>query len=810
MSAAPLNLSAVRVSTFAHAQATRPLDRPLSDILSDIREGTHRAAIEPIREALGAGDVSRAKALKRSLPGFTAAGTFRKRANDALSASSGLIVADIDGLTGAQLADISFAVDIDPHAVAGFVSPSGTGYKILYRTDPGRPHADAFAAMRAHVRATHYVDVDPACRDVARLCFVSFDPELHDNPDAIPLPPAPPEPEPGAADDEFEALSARVGKPSRETVAALLDYIPPRPEYPEWVRIIAAVCDALPPDEACEVLDAWSPEEVAGEYREKCANRLASVTVGTLFHLAGRHAPQRVATLKARAVGWDTPAPLELHEPPPPLDYARIFPPGLSELREFCEAVQESLQVPSDSVPPLALALASIGTSRAIELELGPQWRETAPLWVSVLAHPGERKSALLGLLGKPVHDWQSEQRQSLAPALAKHREERRTEERKLKQLREEIKKRKKPEESNQLERKVQESAAALEMIPDLVAPELITSNATPEAIRDMLARNGEKVALVSAETDAGQLLGSRYANGGVANIDLFLAAYTGDPAPSHRVGKDVPLLHPALALVLCVQPEAVLKVIGNEEARGRGLVDRMALIHPPSRMGTRKTNPEPVPPSLLAWWGRTLQRLLDQPWPGRVMLTFEGLKQAEDPPHLMRLSSDAKRIFDILREYIESRIGEDGDLRPIAGFASKLPGLVARIALTMQAMQKINSEKITSDTMQAAVAWAPPLLGHFRAVLGNAAERPERKLARRLLTSLKRKKVPEISARDALRMVDGNGLSMTELDPALTVLVEHGWIRPIQALKSPKQGRPPSPRYAIHPEALATNGEQG
>ena len=60
------------------------------------------------------------------------------------------------------------------------------------------------------------------------------------------------------------------------------------PEFgqPDQIRIIAAVCDALPQDEDCEVFEAWRPEEVAGEYREKCSNRLTSVTVGTLFLFA--------------------------------------------------------------------------------------------------------------------------------------------------------------------------------------------------------------------------------------------------------------------------------------------------------------------------------------------------------------------------------------------------------------------------------------------------------------------------------------------------------------------------------------------
>ena len=71
---------------------------------------------------------------------------------------------------------------------------------------------------------------------------------------------------------------------------------------PDQIRIIAAVCDALPQDEDYEVLEAWSPEELAGEYREKCSNRLTSVSVGTLFHFARSHAPLRVATLDPNAV----------------------------------------------------------------------------------------------------------------------------------------------------------------------------------------------------------------------------------------------------------------------------------------------------------------------------------------------------------------------------------------------------------------------------------------------------------------------------------------------------------------------------
>ena len=73
--------------------------------------------------------------------------------------------------------------------------------------------------------------------------------------------------------------------------------IPTRPDYPEWIRVIAAVLDAVGGDrDAAEaLLIEWSPEERAGEYRRKLASPLERITAGTLFYLA-------------RSNGWTDPA----------------------------------------------------------------------------------------------------------------------------------------------------------------------------------------------------------------------------------------------------------------------------------------------------------------------------------------------------------------------------------------------------------------------------------------------------------------------------------------------------------------------
>ena len=55
--------------------------------------------------------------------------------------------------------------------------------------------------------------------------------------------------------------------------------------------------------------------------------------------------------------------------------------------------------------------------------------------------------------------------------------------------------------------------------------------------------------------------------------------------------------------------------------------------------------------------------------------------------PRVLGLTAEAKAVFDVLRAEVEGRPGPNGDLRPICGFGSKLPGVMARMALAFEAI---------------------------------------------------------------------------------------------------------------------------
>ena len=510
-----------------------------------------------------------------------------------------------------------------------------------------------------------------------------------------------------------------------------------------------------------------------------------------------------VEAARVEAEPWAKPHPLSA-PPPPTLDLDKAIPPGLAPFREFCAALAEHIQVPTDYVAPIAVAIASVGTARALEIEQRSGHRETAPLWLICLGLPSERKSGVLKVLQEPLNVWKDHEAAYLKHALASYDEKRRGIEAQLTGTRDKQKRATGPE-LTKLKTHALELRAELENMPELLAPELSVSTATPEGIRDGLIRNGEKLIWISDEANEADLLGKRYGDGGGADIDLPCKAYSGMP---HDVGRAKNVTHrlkrPALVLAIFTQPGVFAKVIKDETANDKGFVARLCPIWPESIMGERKYYGPPVPAELLQWWGDTFRRLLDLPWPGRVVLTADGPVRCEQATRIVPMSSDAEDVFRKLWNGIEARIGPDGDLRPVCGFAGKLPGVIARIALTLEAMQDPAAEFITADTMRAACEWAPFLLAHFRAVLGDAAEGDDMKLARRVLAKVKRNNLAELSARDALRLFShGTGRTMEELKPALELLIDYDWLRGPPAAQHGTKGNA-SPRYTVNPAALA------
>jgi hypothetical protein len=259
------------------------------------------------------------KEYKESLPAVTFAGLFSYRENDGWEFPSGLLPADLDNLDS-DLPAVREKLRQSPHLFFDCESVSGSGLRAVFRIPIGtRPDEEryraCFEAVQQHVLAICGVEIDPACKDPVRLSFVCADRNARLNLEATPIALLPEKPEKSQASRKSKAATSksnpRDSKPSKAKIREALGFIPQRPDYPDWFKLVAAVGDALPEADAIEVLNEWSPEEQEGEYAAKLRSGLKKIHVGTLFHIAkeyGWEPPTRKSSateLAEMAAGFD-------------------------------------------------------------------------------------------------------------------------------------------------------------------------------------------------------------------------------------------------------------------------------------------------------------------------------------------------------------------------------------------------------------------------------------------------------------------------------------------------------------------------
>lgn len=142
--------------------------------LERIRNGKSKELVEKAREAK---TKKEADELKKKLPAVCFSGLFNKRKDSELVEHSGYIVLDFDNVTNiAQKRNELCAIS---YITAVWVSPSGKGLKALVQIEWKTMHKEHFDALM-----NDFSDIDKTGRNVSRLCFESYDPDLYYNPNS--------------------------------------------------------------------------------------------------------------------------------------------------------------------------------------------------------------------------------------------------------------------------------------------------------------------------------------------------------------------------------------------------------------------------------------------------------------------------------------------------------------------------------------------------------------------------------------------------------------------------------------------------
>ncbi|ADB34565.1 conserved hypothetical protein [Kribbella flavida DSM 17836] len=501
------------------------------------------------------------------------------------------------------------------------------------------------------------------------------------------------------------------------------------------------------------------------------------------------HEPmERPAAVEAGPV-WDgAPVPLKTDRLLRPFP-VEVFPGWLAD---HVTAVAEATQTPADLAGSVALACLSTAAGGKVLVQVDRSWLEQINLYTVTALPPGSRKSPVFRAMTGPLSDAE----QTLRETTAERRVEAELAARVASARAEDLAKKAERASANQQEALADATAAAKEaaaiVVPAL--PQLMTDDVTPEACVSLMAAQGGRIAVLSAEGDVfATLTGTRYS--AAPNLGVFLKGHAGDPIQVDRKGRESESIErPALTLGVTTQPGTLQGLAAQPGFRDRGVIARILYSLPVNTVGTRNNQAEPVPESIESSYRESLKAL--------VLVLAE-----RDSPHHLQLTPEARRVLLEFQDWIEPRLHPTtGQLAAITDWASKLAGAVVRLAALLHLAHTFTTgfaAPITADTMRAAERVGRYYLDHALAVYDlMGRSEPDLDDAREVLAWINDHGQETFTRRDLLRAKNGrSGLNTAaDLEAPLRVLIDHGYIR----LRENKPGRGrPSIAYDVHPAAL-------
>jgi hypothetical protein len=371
-----------------------------------------------------------------------------------------------------------------------------------------------------------------------------------------------------------------------------------------------------------------------------------------------------------------------------------------------------------------------------------------------------------------------------MAPIIADKASEHRVMEVKLKSLESKAAKSDDPVEAGQLRQQAKELAKELErhVVPD--PPEFFCDDVTVQKLGQLIARQGGRMLLASAEGTAFEIAKGRYSE--TADFDIFLKGHSGDPLRVGRVTRESEALnHPALSCALAVQPDVIRGLAEQASMRGRGFLARWLYSLPVSKVGTRKTAPPPVPAKVAQTYRQGMLWLWKLP-PSAIV----GQEAGRD----LAFSREADEALRELERWLEPQLAQGEPLSYLAGWGGKLCGAVARLSLILHMAGTLGTggpwtDPIGRETVEAAIALGRDYyLPHARAAFGlmgadgrsqDATRVVEWLGKRETVKSVKGGEVVTVSKRDIHVDVFGGSRTAEEVGAVCNLLMEHGYLRP-------------------------------
>lgn len=474
---------------------------------------------------------------------------------------------------------------------------------------------------------------------------------------------------------------------------------------------------------------------------------------------------------------------------PPNTNQLPVFPVEClpPELGKYVQAVAENIQVSVDMAAVSALAVCAICVQRKFIINPKPGWVEPLNLYAVIVAKPSERKSPVMKSMTRYIYEYTKAENKRRAPEIEAYQ----TQQKILNSAIDAMEKAKTKNEEARLESILEKKRELRELEP--VRPlRLLADNVTPEALTSLIADNGGKMAIVSAEGGIFETLSGLYSN--KVNIDAVLQAYSGEYIQVDRKGRPSESIdHPALTILLFIQLLVLNSIMDNDIFRGRGMLARFLYSIPQSMVGHRKYDTPAIDPLIERGYENLLYSLLSIP--------------EQENAAVICLSDEAAALSEEFFNDLEIRLADE--LEDLGDWAGKYHGQVMRIAGIIHCCihgEDAAAELVSGGTMQNAITIGQYFLEHAKAAfrLMGVGESQDVKDAKYILKRIDSTGQTEISKRDLYQLCkDKKRFEQAEnMEPILNLLIDHGYIR----IEKVKTGGRPTEKVILNPEYISQN----
>ncbi len=505
---------------------------------------------------------------------------------------------------------------------------------------------------------------------------------------------------------------------------------------------------------------------------------------------------------------WDTPVPFDDYNLPEfPVD---ALPPVI---RAYAKSAAESVQVPVDMCASACIAVLALTMQGKYTVMGKADWYEPLNLYVLCIAPPSERKSTILSKVTGPINSYEADYNRRHALEIENCQNEyavmEKTKERMLSMIADKkagkkgaAEKLEKAEKTpGDYEKKVAELTEEILNYKFKKSMKLYCEDITPEKLSAVLEENDGRIGILSSEGGIFDIMKGAYSGNKDPKIDVFLQAWSGDMIRVDRVGRaSNNIEHPALTMLLMVQPHVISGLVNNKTLSGRGLTARFLYCMPKSAVGHRCYRTPAIPETVKEYYRDLLTNLLDD--------------ELDEKPKLIRLSDEADEQLEAFYNRIEPKI--PAEYAELSGWMGKLVGTVLRIAgiftralvadriarASFDEIQDMDTDTdhllVSGDTMKGAIAIGEYYLEHARAAFSLMGADDVTANAMFSLEVIGRKGLNGFKTSDLMR-ASKKFKTADATNEVLKRLTEMGYLRE-EKPESKKSGRPPAPKYHVNP----------